>query len=148
MRLKTAVTTRYAQTFRRCDMDYVWKDRKRTLFGLPWSFTKYKLTEERLFIEKGFFSKKEDEVRLYRIMDLSLNRTFGQRIFGVGTIHCCSADKTLGDFDILSIKKPHEVKEMLSELVEKQRDSKRVVNREYMTSEHDLDDDGVAENSY
>lgn len=122
-------------------MDYIWKDRKRTLFGLPLSFTKYRLSEERLFIEKGFFSKTEDEVRLYRIMDVSLKRSFGQRIFGVGTIHCCSADKTLGDFDILSIKKPHEVKEILSELVEKQRDSKRVVNREYMGDAHDDDYD-------
>lgn len=32
----------------------LWKDRKRTLFGLPWSFTKYKLTEEKLIIQTGF----------------------------------------------------------------------------------------------
>ena len=122
-------------------MDYLWQDRKRTLFGLPLSFTKYALTEERLFIERGFLNKKEDEVRLYRIMDVSLSRSFGQRIFGVGTIHCCSADKSMRDFDILSIKNPKDVKEQLSELVEKQRDSKRVTNREFMTGAHDLDDD-------
>ena len=68
-------------------MDYLWSDRKRTFLGLPWSFTKYNLTEERLFIETGFFNKKEDEVRLYRITDVSLTRSFGQRIVGVGTIH-------------------------------------------------------------
>ena len=28
----------------------VWKDRKRTLFGLPWSFTRYYLTEDKLII--------------------------------------------------------------------------------------------------
>ena len=122
-------------------MDYVWSDRKRTLFGLPLSFTKYALTDERLFIETGFLNKKEDEVRLYRIMDVSLSRSFGQRIFGLGTIHCCSADKSMKDFDILSIKHPKDVKEQLSELVEKQRDSKRVTNREFMTDHHDLDDD-------
>ena len=53
-------------------MDYLWHDKKRTLFGLPLSFTKYSLSEERLFIEKGFLNKQEDEVRLYRIMDISL----------------------------------------------------------------------------
>ena len=58
----------------------VWKDRKRTLFGLPWSFTKYSLSDDRLFISTGFFNTKEDEVRLYRIMDISLNRTLGQRM--------------------------------------------------------------------
>ncbi len=122
-------------------MEYLWSDRKRTLFGLPLSFTKYSMTEERLFIEQGFLNKKEDEVRLYRIMDVSLSRSFGQRLFGVGTIHCCSADKSLKDFDILSIKNPKEVKEQLSELVEKQRDTKRVTNREFMSDHHDLDDD-------
>lgn len=118
-------------------MEYLWSDRKRTLFGLPLSFTKYMLSEERLFIEQGFFNKKEDEVRLYRIMDLSLTRSFGQRIFGVGTIHCCSADKSMGDFDIISIKNPKEVKEQLSQQIEAQRDVKRVTNREYMEEDHE-----------
>lgn len=120
-------------------MEYVWSDKKRTLFGLPLSFTKYMLSEERLFIEQGFLNKKEDEVRLYRIMDVSLTRSFGQRIFGVGTIHCCSADKSLGDFDILSVKNPKDVKEQLSQLIEAQRDAKRVTNREYMDDDHDND---------
>lgn len=122
-------------------MDYLWQDRKRTLFGLPISFTKYGLTEERLFIERGFFSKKEDEVRLYRITDVSLTRSFLQRIFGVGTIHCCSGDKTLGNFDILSIKKPREVKELLSQNVEAQRDAKRVTSREHIHDEREIDYD-------
>ena len=56
-------------------LDVKWTDRKRTLFGLPLSFTKYTLTEERFFIEKGFFNSTEDEVRLYRIQDVQLKRT-------------------------------------------------------------------------
>ena len=46
------------------EINYIWKDRKRTFLGLPWSFTKYKLTEDRLFIETGFFNSIENEVRL------------------------------------------------------------------------------------
>ena len=93
-----------------------WKDRKRIIFGLPWTFTKYSLTEDRLFISTGLLSTKEDEVRLYRIMDLSLERKLWQRLFGLGTIKCCSADKTLGDFEIKNIKDSKNVKEMISEL--------------------------------
>ena len=120
----------------------LWSDRKRTIFGLPLSFTKYRLDADRLFIETGFLSKREDEVRLYRILDMSLTRSLGQRIFGVGTIRCCSADKTLGDFEIKNIKKPYEVKELLSEMVEKQRMEKRVSNREFMGHDsHDEQDD-------
>ena len=109
-------------------MEYLWSDKKRTFLGLPLSFTKYALNEERLFIETGFLNKVEDEVRLYRIMDVSLRRSFWQRIFRVGTIHCCSADKTMGDFDIVSIKKPKDVKEQLSQLIEEQRMAKKVTN--------------------
>ena len=68
-------------------------------------------------------------------MDVFLIRSFWQRIFGVGTIHCSSADKSMGDFDILSVKNPKEVKEQLSQLIEAQRDAKRVINREYMAEE-------------
>ncbi len=122
-------------------MEYLWSDKKRTLFGLPISFTKYALNEERLFIETGFLNKVEDEVRLYRIMDVSLRRSFWQRIFRVGTIHCCSADKTMGDFDIISIKNPKDVKEQISQLIEEQRMAKKVTNREYMSDvDEEMDD--------
>lgn len=120
----------------------VWKDRKRTLFGLPWSFTKYSLSDDRLFISTGFLSTKEDEVRLYRIMDISLKHTLGQRIFGLGTIKCCSADKTLGDFEIKNIKKSKDVKELLSEMVENERNRKKVTSREFIDHEDSEFDDG------
>ena len=40
----------------------MWYDRKRTLFGLPLSFTKYTLTNDRLFIETGLLKSREQEV--------------------------------------------------------------------------------------
>lgn len=119
----------------------IWKDRKRIFFGLPWTFTKYSLSEDRLFISTGFFSVKEDEVRLYRIMDVSLERKLWQRMCGLGTIKCCSADKTMGDFEIKNIKKPREVKEMLSNMVEDERTKKKVSSREFMDHERDEFDD-------
>ena len=121
----------------------IWSDRKRIFCGLPWTFTTYTLTSDRLFIETGVLGKHEDEVRLYRILDISLSRSFSQRIFGLGTIHCCSADKTMGDFDIINIKNPREIKERLSELVERERQAKHVTNREFMTYDTDFDDEDM-----
>ncbi|MCR4740995.1 MAG: PH domain-containing protein [Lachnospiraceae bacterium] len=123
----------------------LWRDRKRTFLGLPWSFTIYSVDAERIYIEKGFFNKTEDEVRLYRIMDISLKMTFIQRLFGIGTIHVDSADKTLRDFDILKVKKPKEVKELLSQLVEQERENKHVTGREYL---HGGDDEVTAEEMF
>lgn len=121
--------------------EIIWKDRKRIFFGLPWTFTKYSLSEDRLFISTGFFSVKEDEVRLYRIMDVSLERKLWQRMCGLGTIKCCSADKTMEDFEIRNIKKSREVKEMLSNMVEDERTKKKVSSREFMDHERDDFDD-------
>lgn len=121
--------------------EIIWKDRKRIFFGLPWTFTKYSLSEDRLFISTGFFSVKEDEVRLYRIMDVSLERKLWQRMCGLGTVKCCSADKTMGDFEIKNIKKSREVKEMLSNMVEDERTKKKVSSREFMDHERDEFDD-------
>lgn len=118
----------------------VWQDRKRILFGLPWTFTKYKLTEDKLMICTGFLSKKEEEVRLYRIMDNTLERPFGQRIFGLGTIKCNSADKTTPVFFLEKIKDSERVRNLLSDYVEKERTKKRVSGREYMATEDDDDD--------
>ena len=110
----------------------VWSDRKHTLFGLPWSFTKYILTDEKLLIVKGVLKQTEEEIRLYRILDMALSRTLRERIDRVGTIHCCSSDKTASEFDIKHVRNPREVKEMLSELVEKQRIARGVSIREDM----------------
>ena len=118
----------------------VWQDRKRIIFGLPWTFTKYVLTKEKLLIQTGILNTKEEEVRLYRIMDVTLRRSLAQRMFGLGTIHCCSADKSTPEFDIKWIPDSAAVKEKLSDLVEAERMAKRVSGREFMTDEDDGED--------
>lgn len=122
-------------------VDIKWKQRKRIWCGLPWTFTVYSMSEDRLFIDSGVLNKRQDEIRLYRILDVSLRRSLGQRIFGMGTIHICSSDKTMKDFDIINIKNSQEIKEMISESVEEQREKKRVVSREYMTDDYDGEQD-------
>ena len=84
--------------------DVVWKDRKRIIFGLPWTFTRYILTQEKLTIDTGFISRKEDEIRLYRVLDITLERPLSQRIWGLGTIRLNTADKTSPVIEIKRIK--------------------------------------------
>lgn len=118
-------------------MAIVWSDKKRPFLGLPISFTKYSLSEDKLYIETGFLNKRQEEIRLYRIMDLTLKRSFGERLFGLGTIHCCSADKSTPEFDIKLIKNSADVKELISDMVESERERKRVSMREFAGDEDD-----------
>ncbi len=123
------------------EQNFVWKDRKRIWCGLPWTFTKYELNSDKLVIKTGFFNQNHDEVRLYRILDISLRRSLLQRIFGLGTIRCNSVDKTMKNFEITNIKNSERVKDQLSDLVEESRRSNRVSSREFMTELDDDDDD-------
>lgn len=118
----------------------LWRDRKRTIFGLPLSFTVYTLTEDKLLIETGIFNKVQEEIRLYRIVDLTLKRSFEERIFGLGTIHCCSGDRSTPEFDILRVKNSQKVKDMISEAVEKSRKKNRIATREFLADDDEHDE--------
>lgn len=123
-------------------MNTLWKDRKRILFfGLPFSFTKYTLLDNKLLVDTGLFTSNQDEIRLYRILDITLRRTLFQKIFGLGSIYCDTADVSSPKLVIENIKDPIAIKELLSEAVERERIQKRVSSREYMDrDEDDLDD--------
>ena len=104
---------------------YQWKDRRRVL-GLPLSFTQYRLSEDRLFCETGLLSVKSDEVLLYRVQDLRLTISLGQRIFGVGTVCVVSSDKSIPHLDLKNVKNPREVKELIHQNVEAAKDRRRM----------------------
>ena len=110
---------------------YLWKDRKRIL-GLPITFTRYRLSEDRIFRETGLLNLKEEEVLLYRVRDLELKRSLFQRIFGVGTVCVHSSDKTTPHLDLLNIKNPREVKELLHRQVEEMKLSRRMRTTELL----------------
>ena len=120
-------------------IEYLWKDRKR-YFGMPLSFTRYALSEDRLFLSVGFFSIKDEEVLLYRIRDINTSRTLWQRLFGVGTISVVSSDKTMPTLVLKNIKKPLYVKELLHRQVEEMKIRRRVRLGEVITDNFDMDD--------
>lgn len=119
--------------------EIIWKDRKRPFFGLPWSFTKYELTAQKLIINKGFLNVTEEEIRLYRFVDVTMTQNLGQRIFGVGNLHCETNDRSSGNFVIELVKNPRQIKNILSDAVEEERERKRVSVREFMTDMDDSD---------
>lgn len=119
---------------------YIWKDRKRFL-GLPLSFTRYALSEDRLFLSVGFWNIRDEEILLYRIRDISSGRTLWQRIFGVGTITVASSDKTTPTLLLKNIKRPLEVKELLHEQVEEMKQRRRMRVGEMLSNDLDDDDD-------
>lgn len=121
-------------------MTYLWEDRKRVL-GMPLTFTRYMLGEDRIFCEKGLMNLKAEEVLLYRVQDLELSISLGQRICGVGTVVVHSTDKSTPHLALENIKRPREVKEQIHQMVEQAKDKRRMRSMEIMGG----DDDGFVD---
>lgn len=117
------------------NQSYIWKARKRTLFGLPLSFTVYTLKEEKLLVKTGFFAINEEEIRLYRILDFTIRKTFLGRLFGLGMIELHTADRSTPTYLMKGIKKVDEVKEVISQLVEEERTRKNITSREFFSDD-------------
>ena len=114
------------------------KERKRWLFfGLPFTFTKYILDSKSLKLYKGFFTTTEDDILLFRIMDVSIKRTLFQRIFGLGTMLILSSDKTSPNLEVRNIKHIHEFKNVLDQRVEKDRLRMRFKAGEFIGTDFD-----------
>ena len=129
---------------------YIWRDRKRTFLGLPLSFTKYMLTEDRLFVEKGFLNTVLDEENLYRVRDVRVTRSLGQKLFGLGTVTVYSTDRSNGETVLQSIKNPIEVKEEIVRLVEEARKKHNIRASEMLMDGPDIcdhDHDGIPDNA-
>ena len=120
-----------------------WYARKRLWCRLPWTFTKYGMSEDRIFVETGILNLQQKDVRLYRILNISLTRSLTQRIFGMGTIHLDSNDKDLECFDLKNILDSEHIKEMISDAVEMERKRNKVSTREFMSGDGELEDDSL-----
>jgi len=114
----------------------IWSDRKHHLW-FPLSFTKYSVANGRLYIKQGFISSREDECLLYRILDITMVRSVPQRLFGTGTIEMNTKDRSTPVIKLQNVSNPQKVKRLLSDLIEGEREAKKVVGKDmYGSSAH------------
>lgn len=118
----------------------IWSDKKRIL-GMPISFTTYSLSQDRLFIDQGFIKLRCEEILLYRVRDLSVSQSLGQRIVGVGSIIIQSSDKTSPVLELRNIKNAYDVKELIHENVEKMKLERRMRVGEILEDGQDFAED-------
>lgn len=135
-------------TAMKADFDYLWTDKKRTIFGLPLSFTRYYLTEKKLITRTGFLNIVEDEFDLYRVIDKKLMLPLGQRLFGCGTVVINVKDADTPVKAVKSVKAPRKMMELLDAQVDKMRDAYGIRGRDMneVLCHHDdiMGDDGNA----
>lgn len=67
---------------------------------------------------------------IYRILDISLERTLLNRICGTGTIIMRTRDASDAVLVLRNIKNSQQVKDMLSEMIEQEKEAKGIVGRD------------------
>jgi uncharacterized membrane protein YdbT with pleckstrin-like domain len=75
--------------------------------------TCYVLTSQRLKIITGIVDRKEVEIELFRLRDLSLEQNFLQRMVNVGTVEALSSDKDAPAVYLKWVNNPDAVKDQL-----------------------------------
>lgn len=128
--------------------DYLWKDKKHHLW-FPLSFTTYYIEDGRLMIQEGFLNTTLHETLLYRIVDLTFRQSLAGKIFGTGDIILQTKVDSVPEITLKNIKKPREVRRLLSQAIEESRHTSNVVGKEFYSGsshEHmDLNDDNLCD---
>lgn len=112
---------------RRMKMEF--RERKRwVFFGLPFTFTIYTVKEEVITVDMGFLSKEENDCYMYKVQDVTLKTSLGERIFGLGTIICYTGDTTNPQLVMAHIKNARAIKDFILEQSEIARRKRRTMN--------------------
>lgn len=104
-------------------------ERKRWLFfGLPFTFTKYTVTDEVITVNEGLLNTRENDCYLYKVQDVELQMSLPERIFGLGTVACYMGDNTHPQLFLAHIRNAREIKNYILKASEEARRKRRTLN--------------------
>ena len=104
-------------------------ERKRwVFFGLPFTFTKYTVTDNVITVNEGLLNTKENDCYLYKVQDVELQTSLMERIFGLGTVACYTGDNTHPQLFLSHIRNAREIKNYILEASEEARRRRRTLN--------------------
>ncbi|KAA8828162.1 PH domain-containing protein [Bifidobacterium myosotis] len=112
--------------------ELLWRERKRLWCRLPWTFTVYSLTPDALTVRSGLLFERVDTVKLFRITDLTVERSLLQRLFGLGSIVVDGFDQSTGGRVVLrNVTRVFAARDLIDRAVDAARGANGVRAREY-----------------
>lgn len=87
---------------------------------------RFELTTQRLRLFSGVLNQRIDEIELYRVKDMTMERPLWLRMFGLSTLSLLTSDRSHPKVQICAITEATDLRETLRKQVEFWRDKKRV----------------------
>ncbi len=75
--------------------------------------TFYRITSERVRVQRGLVGRDLEDIELIRIQDLDRSQGIGERIMGIGDIHIKSSDPSHPELTLRNVRDPDQVHETL-----------------------------------
>lgn len=117
------------------------------ILPIPWALWKWielrnhqiQITTQRIRQTSGIFSKRTEELELYRVRDFTFVQPFLLRLFNKGTIELTSSDASTPNVVLEALPADTDLRDNLRRAIENCRDRKRARVAEW-TGNADLDD--------
>ena len=65
----------------------------------------YYITNQRIRVTRGLLKQVTDEVELFRVLDIQIEKPFFYRLFSLATIHLKTVDRTTRNINLTAISK-------------------------------------------
>ena len=111
---------------------------------IPWAFWcwlstrafTYEVTNERIRIRQGVFSRRTDSLELYRVKDASFVQPFVMRLVGIGNVEMETSDTTTPFLSIRGVPDADALRERILKAVDAVRDRKGVREVDFSDRPH------------
>ncbi|MBU1260267.1 MAG: PH domain-containing protein [Planctomycetes bacterium] len=74
---------------------------------------RYRITTDRIEWTRGIFSRNVDNIDMFRIVDMSMHRSFSDRLVGIGSVVLITTDKTDPEFRFEKISGPKQLYDII-----------------------------------
>ena len=120
-------------------MSKTWEGKK-LILGQPISFTSYRIEDGLLTKRQGILNIQENQIQLYRVIDVELKQDFIDNLVNQGTIILRSNSK-YDNITLENVGNPREVKALINEEIAEQRRNQNIRTNEMVANNIDVDMD-------